>query len=207
VSLTLSLVRHGQTEFNAEGRLQGWCDSPLTPGGLDSVRATADHLAEHPVAAAYVSPSGRALATAAVILERHAAVRSSTISGLREFGFGAFEGRPETELTARHDPATLYPEVLAGTFPGLPGGESGGEFLDRVLSSFARIERRHRDGHVLVVSHGLTLRAYLTAIDPRPMAPLPNASVSTVVVEREGVRRVTAVGVEPGARRELVPAH
>jgi probable phosphoglycerate mutase len=195
VTLTLSLVRHGQTEFNVEGRLQGWCDSPLTPQGLDAVRATAAHLAQPPVTAAYVSPSGRAQATAEVILAHHAAARFYTVSGLREFGFGTFEARPEDELHARHDPGTMYPQVLAGTFAGLPGGESGREFLARVRSSFARIERRHRDTHVLVVSHGLTLRAYLTMIGARPMSQLPNASISTVAVEPDGHRRVTAVGV------------
>lgn len=195
--LTLTLVRHGQTEFNAESRLQGWCDSPLTPLGLAGVRNTATHLATHPFTAAYSSPSGRAQATAHEILAHHDAVPMTTLAALREFGFGEFEARPEVELYAEHDPETLYPQVLAGTFPGLPGGERGQEFVARVRSAFARIERRHRDGHVLVVSHGLTLRAYLTLIDARPMTQLPNASVSVVEVHPDGWRRVAVVGDRP----------
>ena len=58
--LTLSLVRHGQTHFNAQHRLQGWCDSALTPQGLAGVRTTATFLSGRPFTAAYVSPSGRA---------------------------------------------------------------------------------------------------------------------------------------------------
>jgi 2,3-bisphosphoglycerate-dependent phosphoglycerate mutase len=66
-----------------------------------------------------------------------------------------------------------------------------------VRSAFARIERDHQDGHVLVVSHGLTLRAYLAMIDARPMEPLPNASISTVEVHADGYRRVVTVALDP----------
>lgn len=194
--LTLTLVRHGQTTFNAEGRLQGYCDSPLTAAGLVDVRATAAHLAEHDFTAAYVSPSGRARSTAAELLVPHPTVRPFVDSRLREFGFGVFEAQPEVDLYSRHDPDVMFPAVLDGTFPGLPAGETGRAFLARVRAVFARIERRHRDGHVLVVSHGLTLRAYLTAIDAVPMPPLGNASVSVVEVDGDH-RRVVARGHSP----------
>lgn len=197
--LTLSLVRHGQTAYNAEGRLQGYCDSPLTPSGVEDVRATAAHLARHDLTAAYISPSGRARATAAELLAPHPTVRPFVDSRLREFGFGDFEARPEVELYARHDPDVMFPAVLDGTFAGLPGGETGRVFLARVRSAFARIERRHRDGHVLVVSHGLTLRAYLQIIDPTPMTPLANASVSVVEVETGSRRRVAALCFDPAS--------
>jgi probable phosphoglycerate mutase len=197
VVLTLSLVRHGQTEYNAENRLQGWCDSPLTARGLAGVRTTAAHLAARPFTAAYVSPTGRAQTTAHEILAHHPWAPSVTDPDLREFGFGDLEARPEAELLARYDPDTMFAEVISGTFAGIPGGEPGREYLARVRSAFARIERHHQDGHVLVVSHGLTLRAYLTMIDSRPMAPLPNASISTVEVHADGHRRVVTVALDP----------
>ncbi|RYV52320.1 histidine phosphatase family protein [Pengzhenrongella frigida] len=197
--LTLSLVRHGQTEYNAVQRLQGWCDSALTSGGLAVVRSTATELTDQPFTAAYVSPSGRAQATAREILTHHPAARPVTDPDLREFGFGDFEARPEAELLARYDPDTMFPEVLDGTFTGLPGGESGHTFVTRVRSAFERIERRHPNGHVLVVSHGLTLRAYLHLIDPRPIDPLPNASISTVRVRSDGHRQVVSLAGSPPA--------
>lgn len=80
---------------------------------------------------------------------------------------------------------------------GDPGGEPGHEFLTRVRSGFPRVERDHQDGHVLVVSHGLTLRAYLAMIDPRPTEPLPNASISTVEVHAGGFCRVVTVALDP----------
>ena len=196
--LTLSLVRHGQTRYNAQHRLQGWCDSPLTAQGLAGVRTTATFLSGRPFTAAYVSPSGRAQATAREILANHpsAPLFTEPDPDLREFGFGDLEARPEAELLDRYDPETLFADVLHGTFAGLPGGETGPEFLDRVVSAFTRIEAAHREGHVLVVSHGLTLRAYLTTIDSRPTMPLPNASVSTVKVYPDGHHRVIAVGLD-----------
>jgi probable phosphoglycerate mutase len=197
VALTLSLVRHGQTTYNTESRLQGWCDSPLTPEGLAGVRTTAVHLSGRSFAAAYVSPSGRAQATALEILVHHPSAPPVTDPDLREFGFGDLEARPEAELFARHDPVTLFTAVLRGTFPGLPGGEHARDYLARVRAAFARIERSHADGEVLVVSHGLTLLAYLTMIDPRPRAPLPNASVTTVQVHPHGHRLIVDVAHDP----------
>jgi probable phosphoglycerate mutase len=197
VALTLTLVRHGRTEYNAQNRLQGWCDSPLTSGGLAGVRTTAAHLAGRPFTAAYVSPSGRTQVTAREILAHHRSVTPVTDPDLREFGFGEHEAGPETVLFAQYDPDIMFDEVLNGTFAGLPGGEAGPGFLGRVRSAFARIERCHGDGHVLVVSHGLTLLAYLTMINARPGEPLANASISTVEVYADGRHEVTAAGLDP----------
>jgi len=200
VVLTLSLVRHGQTQYNAEHRLQGWCDSPLTPQGLAGVRVTATHLAGRPFTAAYVSPSGRTRATAHEILAKHPSVGPVTDPDLREFGFGDLEACPETALLARYDPDAMFAEVLNGTFAGLPGGEPGPEFLARVRSAFDRIEANHSEEHVLVVSHGLTLRAYLTMIDPQATPPLPNASISTVEIHPDGHRQVVSVALDPAGQ-------
>ena len=196
--LTLSLVRHGQTHFNAQHRLQGWCDSALTPQGLAGVRTAATFLSGRPFTAAYVSPSGRAQATAREILQNHPSAPLSlfTDPDLREFGFGDLEAHPEAELLELYDPEEVFAEVLHGTFAGIPGGETGPEFLARVSSAFTRIEATHREGHVLVVSHGLTLRTYLTTIDARPILPLPNASISTVELHPDGHHRVTMVALD-----------
>ena len=197
--LTLSLVRHGQTQYNAQQRLQGWCDSPLTPQGLHGVRTTAAFLCDHPFTAAYVSPSGRAQDTAREILAYHPSTPLFTDPDLREFGFGDLEARPEAELLARYDPETMFTGVLHGRFTGIPGGETGPEFLARVGSAFTRIEATHT-GHVLVVSHGLSLRAYLTMIDSRPTLPLPNASISTVQVHPDRRRRLITVALDPAGQ-------
>ncbi|MBO1751742.1 histidine phosphatase family protein [Actinotalea sp. BY-33] len=199
--LTLHLVRHGRTVYNTEGRLQGWCDSPLTEEGLDGVRVTADHLSATPFTAAYASPSGRTVATARELLRHHPDTSLTTLDGLREFSFGDYEATPEVELWARIDPHEMFTGVLMGTFEGLPGGESSSDYLARVSAAFEEIAAAHSAGdHVLVVGHGVTLMAYLVMVHGAAVAPLANASISTVEIDADGGRRVVRTGHEPAAQ-------
>lgn len=188
---TLTLVRHGQTHLNARRLMQGACDSPLTRTGRAGVMVTAQHLSSQSFDAAYTSPQGRAVHTAVEIVRHHDDLPLRSVSGLREFSFGRFERRPERELDEIEPWAQLVPRVLSGQHPGLPGGESGQEFMDRVRSTFSEIVAAHPGENVLVVGHGLTLGAYLATIDPTGLVPLPNASVSVVEVTREPAVDVT----------------
>lgn len=210
MALTLVLVRHGRTVYNTEGRLQGWCDSPLTDEGLRGVAVTADHLREHDFAAAYSSPSGRTVRTAREILRHHPSTTLSEVDGLREFSFGEYEAMPEIELYARHEPMEMFTGVFTGTFAGLPGGERSIDYLARVEAAFRGIEQAHADQDtVLVVSHGVTLLAYLVTVQGGAVSPLPNASISTVEVGPSGERRITAIGIDPsgqGIPQPPVPA-
>ena len=188
---TLYLVRHGQTQFNVEGRLQGWCDSPLTRDGVAGVRETAGRLADRPFAAAYVSTSPRAVATAELLLEHHPRISLRQMPGLREFGFGEAEGTPELDLLPAIDPYDMWVGVVLGTFRGFPGGETGERYRARVLRAFAAVEAAHPEGDVLVVSHCLTLMTYLASIDPVRAAPPRNAGLA--VVEVGAARRLVSV--------------
>ncbi|WP_265521570.1 histidine phosphatase family protein [Oerskovia flava] len=200
MTLTLTLVRHGQTHFNARRHLQGSCNSPLTRTGRAGVRVTAQHLARHTFDTVYSSPQGRAVQTAVELLRHHPDQPLTVDKDLRELSFGVFERRPEHELDAVQPWSEFVPAMLAGTHPGLDGGESGAEFMGRVRTVFARIVAAHdaaahdgsADRHVLVVGHGLTLGAYLATIDPTGLVALPNASVSTVEVDGSVARVVTA---------------
>ena len=146
VPLTLHLVRHGRTRFNDECRVQGWCDLPLTVGGRAGVQLTTHYLREVPFVAAWTSPAGRTRLTGEMILAAHSGVILTAHEGLREFGFGDFEALPELELYRRIAPHELYRDILAGTFPGLAGGESGRDFLGRVATTFREIERANPAG-------------------------------------------------------------
>lgn len=196
MTLTLTLVRHGQTHFNQRRLLQGSCDSPLTRPGRDGVRLTARHLAGTPFTAAYCSPSGRAVATAVEILRHHPGVRLVTDPDLREYDFGTFERRPERELEEAEPWALFIPEVLAGRHPGLPRGEHAADYMARVQRPFQAIAERHPSGDVLVVGHGLSLAAWLWTLAPTGLTALPNASVSTVRLEAGGAVEVVSVGVD-----------
>ena len=196
MTLTLTLVRHGQTHFNQRQLLQGSCDSPLTRPGRDGVRITARHLADVPFQAAYASPSGRAVATAVELLRHHPTVRLVTDPDLREYDFGTFERRPERELEEVAPWSQIVPEILAGTYPGLPRGEHAADFMARVRRAFTTITARHSAGDVLVVGHGLALGAWLATLDPAGLVALPNASVSRVAVEPDGTARLLEVGTD-----------
>lgn len=190
MTLTLTLVRHGRTHFNARRVLQGRTDSPLTRDGREGVRTTARHLAAHPFTAAWASPSGRAVTTAVEILRHHPDLRLRTEPDLREYAFGVYERRPEHALEEVAPWGELVRAVLEERHPGLPRGESGAEFMGRTRRAFARIAAEHPEGHVLVVGHGLALGAYLATIAPVGLVPLPNASVTTVEVEPDGGARI-----------------
>lgn len=210
-SLTLLLVRHGRTRFNAERRIQGWADSELTPDGLAGVRATAADLSGVTLDAAYSSPSQRTLTTSSEILEHHPALRVEPRDGLREFNFGEFEERSEAELVDHIDWMELFAGVLDGTYPGFPGGESARTYLDRVAAVFEEIEAAHSPGeNILVVSHGMTLMVYLAMSGFPTNRPLANASVTAVRVDRHGTRRPVVIGHDPSGvavqEGELTPA-
>lgn len=201
---TLYLVRHGETTYNVENRLQGWCDSSLTPEGVADVQATAVRLADRQFVAAYSSPSERALLTSTHLLARHLTTPLREESGLREFGFGDHEGRHESELLLDGDPFEMFAAIVSGTFAGFPEGEQGPAYRQRVLQAFRAIETAHPDGEVLVVSHCLTMLVYLTSIDHRLMIPPRNAGVVVVEVDRR--RRVVEAGLLPAGSTRPTPA-
>ena len=135
------------------------------------------------------------MTTAVEVLRHHDGVRLRVEPGLRELDFGTFERRPERDLEAVEPWTSFVPRMLDGSHPGLPRGESGATFMQRVTDVFARIIAAHDDGEVLVVGHGLTLGAWLWTLQPGPLVPLPNASVSTVQVA-DGVATVIEAGLD-----------
>lgn len=176
------LVRHGETLWNQEGRMQGQRDSPLTALGVRQARMLARRLKDVSFAALYSSDLGRAYRTAQSIAEEtgHAIVADDR---LRERHFGIFEGLTHAEIKAR------YPEhhaVFASRDPHfvVPGGESAVAFQRRCLACLAEIAERHRGEATVVVAHGLVLDAvYRAALgmrveEPRGF-PLLNCSINT----------------------------
>ena len=101
-TLNLYLIRHGQTEYNAAGIVQGWCDSPLTAEGKAGAAQTGNAIAQAQIrfAAAYCSTSPRTAATTQIILQ-HAQQPHTTPTPLddsREYHFGSFEGQPSSHI-------------------------------------------------------------------------------------------------------------
>ncbi|QEU47716.1 histidine phosphatase family protein [Schleiferilactobacillus harbinensis] len=139
---TLYLMRHGQTLFNAQHRIQGWCDSPLTEKGIAQAKIAADYFPDNGITldAAYCSTAERASDTLELVTQ----LPYTRVKGLREWNFGAFEAQPEY----------LNPPLPYNDFFVRYGGESQDQVQDRLSKTITTIMAHDPSQHVLMVSHG-----------------------------------------------------
>jgi probable phosphoglycerate mutase len=178
---TLIVIRHGETAWNREKRMQGTTDTPLSDVGREQARALGRRLTGHAFAALYTSDLARARDTARAISE-HTGREAVTDPRLQERRFGIFEGLTAEEIVAR------YPEEharFASRDPdyAVPGGESARSFTERCIGCLAEIAGRHPGGEVVVVTHGLVLDSLYRAAHgldhgARRPVPLINASLN-----------------------------
>ena len=149
----LIIIRHGETVWNRERRMQGHSDSPLSDTGLRQARLLAQRMKEIVFTSLYCSDSGRAYHTARSVAEAtgHELIVEPR---LRERHFGVFEGLTGPEMQAQHPEAY---ERFKSRDPhyAVPGGESALAFRDRALACLTEIAQRHADEVVVVVTHGL----------------------------------------------------
>lgn len=148
----LCLVRHGETEWNAEGRVQGQTDIPLSPVGVRQARAAAAVLARHDFGAIYSSDLARVRQTAEPAAQR-LALPLQFDPDLRERHYGIFERLLYTEVKER------YPALYARFHEKDPDfdfetGESLRTFFDRSVGAVRRIAERHPGEQVLIFTHG-----------------------------------------------------
>jgi 2,3-bisphosphoglycerate-dependent phosphoglycerate mutase len=177
----LILIRHGETLWNTERRMQGQHDSPLTARGLWQAQQLGARMQALPFAALYSSDLPRAARTAQHIAEAtgHAIV---TDQRLRERHFGVFEGLTQQEMESR-EPQAYVRFMSRDPQYAVPGGESPAGFFARCLAALEELAARHAGETIAVVTHGLVLdSAYRAATGlaleaPRPV-PLVNASLN-----------------------------
>jgi broad specificity phosphatase PhoE len=155
----LYLARHGESDWNAENRFQGHVDRPLTSRGRAQAAALAQRLSEIPLDAVYSSPLRRALETAAAVATEKG-LRLVALPDLREVDVGTWAGLSRPEVAARFPQA--FQRWLDGG-EGWEGGETYRQMSERVLGVVLEIAARHRDGSVLIVSHGGPIRAVVAA--------------------------------------------
>lgn len=187
------LIRHGESAWNSERRIQGNLDPELGPKGIRQAELLASTLQGRPVAAILSSPLRRALQTAEV-LHRALGVPLGTDPDLREMGLGAWEGRTIAEIQAASGDA--YARWLEDPVAHpAPGGEDLQAFQRRVVAAVERGRRAVGVHHLVVVTHGGVVKAYLSAVlglDIRNLFRIQvnNASVSEVRFD-EHFARVT----------------
>ena len=177
----LTLIRHGETLWNRERRMQGQTDTVLSDIGRAQAAALGERFAGTALTALYSSDLVRAWDTAHAIAQRtgHDIIAEPK---LRERRFGIFEGLTYTEMSERH-PAEWQRFQSRDADYVIPGGECARDFHVRCLACLTEIAERHEGGEVAVVTHGLVLDALYRAAHgmtleiPRPV-PLLNASLN-----------------------------
>lgn len=182
------VVRHGETQWNVEQRIQGYGDSPLTARGLAQADAIAERLAEESFDALVASDLGRALRTAQRIAKRtgHAVIPDAR---LRERNFGEGEGLTYAEIDERFPGAFSRTREMNPDFQ-VPGGETRRQFHQRIMMAFEALAREHDGRRITVVAHGGVLAAIYRVIHDIPVAqphtiPISNASYNAITFEAD----------------------
>lgn len=162
------IVRHGETEWNAQGRIQGHTDIPLTARGRRQAAALARRLAGVAFAAAYASDLSRTRETAQILLGERDTPLDATPQ-LREYHKGVFEGLTVQEYGERYP--DLYRASLVKDLDfAPPGGETIRQTSARMAQFTAQLQAAHGpEDAVLVVGHGGSLRAVIVALLSLPL--------------------------------------
>lgn len=182
-------IRHGETAWNVDNRIQGQLDVPLNPTGRWQAERLAEALADEDIAIVYSSDLARARQTAEAVAARGARTLVDDI-GLRERAFGIFEGRTWSEIEAgwpaeserwrRRDPAF-----------GPEGGEALASFYQRCVATATRLAERHPGETIALVAHGGVMDClYRAATRVGLQAPrswqLGNASINRLLHTPQG---------------------
>jgi probable phosphoglycerate mutase len=193
------LARHGETDWNRDGRWQGLTDKPLNAAGRRQARALAEHLAGEGVDALYSSDLARARQTAAAV-EFATGLEAIVDLDLREVDVGEWAGCNRAEAKAR-DPE-WYQEWLTGAVSGYRGGETYLQLHERSVRAFQRVLATEHGRTAVVVCHGGNIRAIVSDVvglgaDQRwRVASVANCSLTTI--ERRHGRATLATFNESG---------
>ena len=176
--MILYLLRHGQTDWNASGRVQGWKDTPLNAQGLAQARAAAEKLQKENIKNIYASDLKRSKKTADIVsaaldLPVHYTKR------LREMNFGKAEGVKKTDLGAKF-PDIKNPERYE---IGYPNGETIGDVQQRFMKFLGKLMEDKQD-NVLLVTHGMLVRIFTESCLKKTIR-LENGSVLKITYDEK----------------------
>lgn len=187
---TVVLLRHGQTPWNRDGRIQGWAPVGLTDRGRAQARRAGRYLADtYDVDRVVASDLQRTRETAAV-LAGHVGASVSFAAGWRERGFGVLQGLDYDDLFERFPEYSVLRSGRAAAGRRPEAGESLLETRARVLEAWRRLRADLGDGTVLVVTHGGPI--YVVLAELRDVA-LP-AAIADLEVDNCGITEVSVAG-------------
>lgn len=188
--MKLYLIRHGQTAWNREGKVQGSSDISLDETGIMQAQQLAEGMTQKPVSRIYCSRLKRAMETAQVIGDR-LGVQVVPVEGIQEVGFGAWEGQtweaireayPETYAGWKQNPSKTVPE----------GGESLTSVYNRCSAAVDEILSQEPGDDTAIVAHGAVL-SHIIAYLLRDCLPeeeiiVDNASITTISCDEDTKR-------------------
>jgi len=190
---TILLARHGESEWNREGRWQGHADPPLSDAGRRQARRLAEKLAYTRLDAVYSSDLERARATAEAVAELHG-LPVIVDGALREIDVGEWSGLTTEEIERRF-PDGFRRHVDGGD--GWEDGEPHEAMRERIVAAVCGIAAAHPGGSVLCVLHGGVIRALLAHADGADLRSFraqnhrpANGSVARIAVESGFFRRI-----------------
>ncbi len=193
------LIRHGQSEGNAERRFGGHTATPLSPRGRKQAQATAQALKDDQLTAIYSSDLARAVETAQP-LARLTGLPIDTTEAFRERSVGVMEGLTFEDAAQRHPEE--YAALLRRDFEHvLSGGESYRQLLDRARNKLDEVIEQHKGGRIAVFSHTGTICIMalhlMGALDAPELKPVwissANCGITRFELRADGFVRVLAV--------------
>lgn len=168
--MKIYITRHGETEWNKEGRMQGWKNSNLTEDGIKNAKKLGKRLKHVDFDCIYCSPLGRAVDTAKYI-RQDKKTEIVLVDSLKEMGFGKWEGMEQERIME------FYPTEYFNFWnkPHLYNpieGESFEELFERVKDVLNQTIRNSAGGNILIVSHAVVIKVIYSIIKGHPLEEL-----------------------------------
>lgn len=181
---TILLIRHGETMWNRELRMQGYQNVPLSDLGREQARKLAGYLKDETFNAIYASDLSRAKETAQLVAEKHQ-MPVTTFPDFRERNCGEWEGLTYDEVSQKYPD---WKEVM------VTGGKYGVETIKHLQSRFHKkcehLAKKHLGGQIAIVAHGLCINVFLHAVTDGKYGPdrekLYNTSMTRLIYCQDG---------------------
>ena len=182
MTTTLIIIRHGETFWNRERRIQGHLDSALTPKGFAQAHACAARLAPEKIDAVVTSDLYRAQHTAKILTTGRALSMTSEAT-LRERSFGTGEGMTYAEMDSKYPQIFAQTSLVDAEFT-LPEGETRADFHARVKTSIEKLVAAHTGKCLLIVTHGGVLGVIYRWLNKMPIASAQRVAIPNVAYNR-----------------------
>lgn len=190
MSITLVLIRHGETKWNTEHRMQGQTDIPLNAVGVKQAERMAKQLETYPIQSFYSSPLKRAHRTARIIHTLHGGAPLTFHDDLKERSFGTGEGLTYNEIT-RQFPVMAFDRSWDHPYSQIPGGERLIDVYRRGIRFMRELVVNDQGKTVAVIAHGVIIRCIISYLMGLPLNAnmlyeLKNTSLTVIRIPEQG---------------------